>query len=309
MNPLLKIVTESGDESKTTTQETAHKRFLDVYTEFLSQEAIENEHSEGTTYKYSNFMENFKKYLFSIGRENIKVTEITILLLKNFVMWLPNNLKSCNRTHLAKHIQLINRAMNFAVLMGYIPFNQTAAYKLKREKSKSVISLDSAEFNKWINAEWQNKIYCKVKDLYTFQMVTGLSLADLFNYKTSDEPGKGLWIEGLRAKTKKEFYVPLYHPAFELALTIHKKYNGKLPFIEGHFYNRILREMAAVLGIEKYLTTHTGRKTFAALKDQAGWNIAPISAMMGNTEKVCLTHYIPPSRKKVEAELKRLDNK
>lgn len=277
--------------------------FMTVFKDFNSQDAIENKHSEGTIYKYQNFTDNFGKFLIETNQTGLLVSEVKISILKDFVQWLKANLKSCNRTHLAKHVRRINRALDYAVNLELIDFNPCLSYKLKRVPNKAVISLNDKEFNKWLTSEWQSEIYQKAKDLYSFQMLTGLSYGDLFLYKTVNDPKTGIWIEGTRKKTKMPFFIPLWHDDFKQALAIHNRYNGKLPFIENHFYNRLIREMATILGIDTYLTTHIGRKTFATMASDQGRSVPYISTILGNTEKVCQTHYIKVSKNKIIHEL------
>lgn len=281
------------------------KSAIEILHEFSKQDAVENSHSEGTQYKYLNIVSNFERYLSATGQPYLTIEEFTMPLLKYFVLWLPENLKSCNRTHISKHVSRINKALDYAVSMGYIPFNPCSSYHVKRGRNKPVVNLEDHEFQLWVNAQWKTKVYQRAQDNYTFQMTTGLSYIDLFNYKTSIDINTGIWIEGTRAKTGKPFAVPLYHKEFEHARLIHEKYNGQLPFIENHFYNRLIREMAAMLGIEKYLTSHIGRKTFINLKDQNGWELGPIGAMTGSTDKVILGHYMNFSKKKIQQEIRR----
>lgn len=291
----------------TNTQTAPERSFISIFREFNLQDAVENEHSKKTVEKYQNFTDNFEKYLQSTGNGNLSVTEINVPILKYFTLWLTHNLKSCNRTHISKHIYRINKAVDYAVQMGLIPHSPTSGYKVKRAKSKPVVYLENSEFELWVNATWQSELYQKVKDCYTFQMTTGLSYMDLFTYKTATDKTTGnVWIEGFRGKTGRPYFVPLYHKDFATALELHKKYDGKFPRFENHVYNRYIREMSGALGIDKYLKTHTARKTFATLFNQDGYEVPPIAAMLGNTDKICESDYIGLGKKKIiTALLKR----
>lgn len=281
------------------------KSFVELLKEFNLIDAVENSHSPKTTAKYMRMAENFFLFLKEKNLPYLPAEEISIPILKKFTLWLSENLKSCTKTHISKHLRRINKAMDFAVMEGLIPHNPTSSYHIKRDKNKIPVSMEDEEFLLWINMEWSQKIYQHAQDNFSFQMSAGLSYMDIFNYKTILNKGK-LWIESSRGKNGKIYYVPLWHSDFSLALHLHEKHKGKFPYIENHFYNRLIREMAAQIGIEKYLTSHVARKTFATLKDESGWNISAISAMLGNTKKVCEEHYVRPGKKSIENELLRL---
>jgi hypothetical protein len=53
------------------------------------------------------------------------------------------------------------------------------------------------------------------------------------------------------------------------------------------------------------LKSHTGRKTFATLKNESGYPVPQIAAMLGNSEKICEQNYIKVSKLKILAELQR----
>jgi integrase len=279
--------------------------FVYLLNEFDLQDALENSHSMGTAYKYKNMSCNFIRFLEQTDQLHLRSQDISIQTLQNFTRWLPLHLKSCNLTHISKHIYRLQRALNFAVMQGQIQNNVCQVYKVKRAKNKTVVNLTDQEFNIWVGAVWQSDFYVKAQDLYTFQMVTGLSFSDLNNYKTIQDPRTGLWIEGLRTKTGKDFAIPLYHNDFTIARQIHEKYSGKLPILENHFYNRLIREMAKILGIDKYITSHTGRKTFANRLKWLCYPDAAITGMMGNTEKVLNAHYISFSKNKILHHLEK----
>lgn len=283
------------------------KTFIQVFRSFNERDARHSNHAKKTREKYENFADNFERYLAKNSLQDLPVSALKISILEDFLHWLPLNLKRCGKTHSAKHIERIKKVCDYAVRMEMIPFNPVASFKVKRDEAKEVISLEDEELNKWVAAVWDSPAYNKAKDLYTFQAYTGLSYMDLFTYKTVNNKN-GIWIEDVRGKTGKPYYVPLWHPDFKTALEIHEKHEGKLPYMENHYYNRVIREMAGILGITKYLTSHTGRKTFATIKDQNGWELGPISSMLGNTESIARKHYIRTSKNKIEAQILRIGN-
>ena len=81
----------------------------------------------------------------------------------------------------------------------------------------------------------------------------------------TDDNGN-LWIEMVRQKTQR----PIAIPVLPKALSIMKKYGYPnnttkvLPTISNQKMNSYLKEVADVVGINKHLTHHIARKTFAS---------------------------------------------
>jgi integrase len=97
------------------------------------------------------------------------------------------------------------------------------------------------------------------------------------------------WIKKRRQKTKSWFHVPLLEPA----LRILSKYEDHpeciknevlLPVPSNQKMNAYLKEIADLLGIEKKLSTHTARHTFATtvtLLNQVSMEV--VSKMLGHS--------------------------
>ena len=90
-----------------------------------------------------------------------------------------------------------------------------------------------------------------------------------------------------REKTNVRFTVPLLPPA----LAILKLYKGKLPIISNVKYNKYLKEVADVAGIDKKISTHWARHTGATLLLNAGVRIDVVAKVCGHsntkmTEKI-----------------------
>lgn len=73
------------------------------------------------------------------------------------------------------------------------------------------------------------------------------------------------WIEMVRRKTGREFAIPLLPQAAELLrILAPEEMDGfLLPRISNQKINSYLKEIGEIIGIDKRLTHHTARKTFA----------------------------------------------
>lgn len=281
------------------------KLFLEAMRENNERRIVEGQLSDSTRDKYGYYCQNIKNYLRAKQLDEIECQDVRIPVFEGLRSWLHTNLKSCGKSHSSRHIEMCISAMDYAVRMEWASHNPLASLETGRDKRKAVVHLDAKELQKFIKHDFKNAAFKRVQILYTFQCATGISYANLYDYQTRlDEESGGLWIEDNRKKVgRTPFYVPLDAPGFEIAKAIHTAFEGHLPHLENASYNRYLKEMAAILNINKRLTTHTARKTFATLMDQEGFSLGVISSILGNSEDVCKKHYIQGSKKKVAKEM------
>ena len=130
------------------------------------------------------------------------------------------------------------------------------------------------------------------------------------NIVTDDEGS--LWIETHRIKTGTPSKVKL----LEIPLSIIKKYalkrdgNFLLPVMSNAKYNLYLKEIASICGIEKRVTSHLARHTFATTVTYAnGVSIESISKMLGHTKLSTTQIYARIVDKTVSNEMDKLATK
>lgn len=294
---------------------TLEKTFLELTKDYLNNEVRENNLTKSTQQKFHQFYNNLYTFLKLRRREDILPNQITIALMVEFKSYLHKNLKSCTITHSAKHLETVKRILDYATITDYIKFNPIASMKTKRDRAKEIINLTQEEINKLERATFVCKEYHLVRDLYLFQCYTGLSYMDLWRYEI--ETSQVDIVGGVkkeiqlvtcatgRGKTGKKYWSEFTRPA----RYIHDKYRGAFPHIDNSRYNRYLKELMDHVGIHKYVTTHTGRKTFATIKKKNGYSTPAIAAMLGNTEQVARTYYIDESKEVVLNEIKSVNLK
>lgn len=272
--------------------------FRKVLIEYTEKTILEESLSKSTARKYYFFISNIEKYLNETGQWDILLDDVRIKTMEQLRTWLQQNLVKCSIGYASRHLELCKRVMRYAVWMEYTLNNPLDPIMSKRDKVKEVVHLEENEIELMRSAEPQKELYKAVRDLYLFQAFTGLSYADLYTYSVIESNGVE-WVCNRRVKNDNPYYVPLFPEAKE----IHSRYHGTLPVIVNAVYNLYLRKFAKSLGINKHLTTHTARKTFASIMDQRGVSPKTIADMMGNTIQVLQKHYLAKSTKRIENEL------
>lgn len=98
------------------------------------------------------------------------------------------------------------------------------------------------------------------RDLFVFQMHTGLSYADTQAFDFSKyRKVDGRWVTtSKRVKTGVEYVIMLSDECERIL----KRYNWTLPTIYNADYNKCLKAMAAAVGIDKRLHSHLARHSF-----------------------------------------------
>jgi integrase len=120
-----------------------------------------------------------------------------------------------------------------------------------------------------------------VRDLFVFSAYTGLAFCDVmaFNFETmTDKEGKLFYIDGSRLKTGTQFFTPILKPAMEVL----KKYDFKLPRISNQKANDYLHLIQSAMKLNKNLTFHIARHSFATLALAHDVPIENVARMLGH---------------------------
>ena len=139
----------------------------------------------------------------------------------------------------------------------------------------------------------------KARDLFVFCAYTGLAYIDsqMFDYRTMTEEVLGTtYIDGRRIKTGNTYYTPILPPAMEVL----KKYNYQLPKMSNQKVNDYLHIIESRLKMNKPLTTHVARHSFATLCLAYDIPIEDVARMMGHSNIRTTQIYAKILKKNIE---------
>ncbi|EHO12758.1 hypothetical protein HMPREF9714_01128 [Myroides odoratimimus CCUG 12901] len=251
----------------------------------------------GTLKNYFSTEKYLKSYLRKVhNRTDIYLSEINYKFIFDF----ENFLRNCKPIHkhqplnnngIMKHIERFKKLINLAITMEWMEKDPFTKYKLQFEKTERG-HLTKSELEILVNKNFAIERLQAVLDMFLFSCYTGLAYIDIFHLapqniaKGSD--GKD-WIISSREKTKIPVRVPLLPEALELI----EKYKdhpvafakGKLfPVISNQRMNGYLKEIAIICDIDKNLSFHLARHTFATtITLNNGVPIESVSKMLGHT--------------------------
>lgn len=193
-----------------------------------------------------------------------------------------------------------------AFAFEYIKFNPYTAFKLSKGETRQRKYLIQEELDKIESKEIKAEYLTKTRDVFIFCCYTGLAYSDLsaFNFREAVFSSGKYRIRDARQKTGSVFNITL----LEKAMNILRKYDFNLPIISNAKYNLHLKVLGEFCGINKKLTSHVARHTFATTITLAhGIRIEVVSKMLGHTNIKTTQIYAHVLQKEVDEAFDKLD--
>ena len=189
---------------------------------------------------------------------------------------------------------------NYGVDSGKISSNVFNSVKNISKGEKDIVALTEDEINSIVNIDLSGTLE-KVRDLFCFQLGTGLSYIDVMQLSANDviNNDDNLFIQKRRQKTNV-YYTTLLLP---IAREIWMKYKGDLPKISNQKYNVYLKALGVSCGIDKSLHSHLARHSFATLLINKGVRLEIVAKSLGHSNIKQTAHYARLQDKKVIDEL------
>lgn len=225
-------------------------------------------------------------------REDILLKEVNLGFIQSFHAFLMSD-KSMSQNTCTKHLKFLKSIMSMAASNGYIQYNMLANYKVEREPV-DIDFLTEDELRKVINFDTPIPRLEKARDFFLFGCFTGLAYIDIKTlsqeHLVKDDEGR-IWIKKKRVKTGVLSRIPL----LPMAKMILEKYKGSktlIPIQDASDINKYLKDIAIYCGINKHVTFHTSRHTFASTVTLANnISLEVVSKMLGHTNTRMTTHY------------------
>jgi site-specific recombinase XerD len=207
--------------------------------------------------------------------------DVTVQNIREFDKWLrKDGIRSdvcINNYH--KNLKLQTRK---ACQEGLIDKDPYELIKFPRGKCKERRPLNETELKKMREMKLPER-EARIRDLFIFAAYTGLAFCDTqdFDFRTMTEQiGDLYYIDGSRLKTGTNFFTPILPPAMEVL----KKYNFKLPKISNQKANDILHMIEVRMGLNKPVTFHVARHSFATLSLSHDIPIEKVARMLGHKD-------------------------
>lgn len=268
-----------------------------------------------------------EKYLRRFLKEKYKCSDIFLSSLNyQFITEFEFYLRTCKpleinnpltNNGIMKHMERLRKMVTMSYKMEWIVKDPFSNYKLKFKRTEMSF-LNKEELHKIEHTIINNEFLERVRDLFIFSCYTGLSYIDLANLT-----GKNIiigidgeyWINTSRQKTEVQVNVPLLPKAFQLI----QKYRqdprvlsggNVLPILSNQKINSNLKEIARVCELDRSLTFHCARHTFATtITLTNGVPLETVSKMLGHTKLTTTQIYVHVIKHKISDDMKKLKEK
>lgn len=270
--------------------------------------------SAATYAKYDRCMRRLEEFIqFKYQIKDIALKEISHVFITDFETYLRTE-SHCNENTTAKFMQTFRMIVIVAKNNGWIFADPFINYKIRLKRVDRGY-LTELELQEIMGKEFTCKRLEQVRDIFIFSCFTGLAYIDVHNL-TKDNirisfDGKP-WIMTKRQKTDTAVTVPL----LKIPQSILKKYDGKypngllLPVLSNQKFNSYLKEIGDLCGINKNITFHMGRHTFATTVTLAkGVPIETVSKMLGHTNIKTTQIYARITNDKISRDMQTLSEK
>jgi len=267
-----------------------------------------------TTEKYLN------KFLIEILKvDDIYLKQLNYRFICDFEQYLrkyKNTRKqlALSNNGVMKHLERFKKMINLAFKLEWILKNPFIQFQLKFEKFDRQY-LTECELERIENIHYNNERLEKVKDCFIFSCYTGLSYVDVKEL-TLNQITRGIdnnyWIFTKREKTNEIVKIPI----LPRALTIINKYKTAcekikseklLPLSSNQKANVYLKEIAKDCGIQKNVSFHVARHTFATtVMLSNGVPIETVSKLLGHTKLTTTQIYARVVETKISEDVQNL---
>ncbi|SDK93161.1 Site-specific recombinase XerD [Pedobacter sp. ok626] len=257
------------------------------------QTLVGSEFSKGTAERYRTSLKHTVEFLqWKYNISDIDIRKVDHAFITEYDFYL-RSVRKCANNSAVKYLKNFGKIIRICLTNGLLATDPFQNYKNKIKKVDRVY-LNEEGIKLIANKSLVSERLAQVRDIFLFCCYTGLAYVDVKNLKKGDIV-TGIdgekWISINRQKTNVPSRIPLLVSS-----------NQKM--------NSYLKEIADFCGIQKQITFHIARHTFATTVTLLnGIPIESVSKMLGHTNIQTTQHYAKILDIKVGADMALLKKK
>lgn len=280
------------------------------------RELLGKEYVLGTVLRY----ERTVKYLSEYLKQKYKISDIPLCELNNaFITGFEHFVKTekaCAQNAAIKYLKNLKRIVRLALANKWMNIDPFAEIRFKQTQSNREFLVEE-EITVLLKKEFEIPRLEVVRDIFIFCTFTGLAFTDVQHltpkhlvYGNNGE----YWIRKPREKTDNMCNIPL----LDIPLQLIEKYKNHpesamkgvcFPVPSNQRMNSYLKEIADVCGIQKPLTTHLARHSFACMTLANKVSIESIAKMLGHNDIRTTKIYAKVLDRTISEEMQTLKQK
>jgi site-specific recombinase XerD len=241
--------------------------------------------------KFSTTLDHIKNFLKKeYNLSDIPLANIKHAFAEDFEHYLTTVVKMQNNSAM-KHIRNTKKVLLLCMKKEWITKNPIAEFSCTyHHPEREILMEDELEILR--TKEMPSKRLDEVRDCYVAMCYTGYAYKDAASLSPDNIQimiDGNRWLLKNRSKTECKENVPILPVVADLIDKYKNhlycmRYNKLFPIRSNQKFNDYLKEVAAICGIEKDLTTHTARHTFATTVTLCnGVPIETVSALLGHS--------------------------
>ena len=278
---------------------------------------VDKDYSPGTLERYNTSFRLTQSFLQSKYKvTDIDITKLDYEFIAEYEFWLKSTRK-CGHNSTMKYLSNFRKIVNRCLRNGWLLKDPFIGFKMTKKEVERT-ALTEIELQALIAKKFQFERLTIVRDVFLFSCFSGLACAEVKNLKRSEIiigiDGEK-WLVSKRQKTDISARIPL----LPVALNMIDRYANHsqckledrvLPVLSNQKMNAYLKEIADLCGINKNLTYHIARHTFATTVTLSnGVPIETVSKMLGHRNLRTSQHYARILDKKISEDMKQLRDK
>ena len=276
-----------------------------------------NDLSVTTKRTYRTSIRHITSYLEGSGKTNILLSKVDKTFIHNLDRFFKNlPVKEDQRmgvNTVQKYHSKLKTILSTAFNEGMTSLRPYSDFKFKREASTRTF-LTQGELDKLIAHDLGgNESLIRVRNIFIFSVYSGLRFSDAINLKESniEKDVQKLWIVFKQQKTNTVLRIPMLNKAkiiYDNYLIERTATGYVLPRISHQKVNSYLKVIGDLVGINKSLTHHVARHTFASIICLShGTSMEVVSKLLGHANIRTTQIYAKVTNEMLQASTDQLD--
>jgi site-specific recombinase XerD len=310
-------VTSAVVKAKATGADQVKRMLVPIFKKHNSDMKVlveKEEYAEGTLERYETSLNHTIEYMqWKYKKNDIEITEINYEFVEQYDFYLRTQRDCCNNTTV-KYLKNFQKIVHICLRNKWIEDDPFINYNNKVQEVE-ISFLSEEQISTIYTKRFVSERLEEVRDIFVFCCFTGLAYIDV---KQLNDSNIAIGIDGLRwiYKDRQKTDTASNIPILPIAQEILDKYANHpaclnsgtlLPVKSNQKMNSYLKEIADVCGIDKKLTFHVARYTFATTVTLTnGVPMESVSKMLGHKSMRMTQHYAQVVDRKVSNDMMAL---